>query len=130
VRGLNEHPHQIAFPLALRPALGIRVEHVEILIVVDGLFHASPSLRDRFHSLEARAAGFLAGVRQAQAIMVAGCPMDTLPEAAICSKDAPPGDPHACRHEPSASFTAHGAVSERYQLRRSRSLLGQGGWLV
>jgi hypothetical protein len=35
VRGLNEHPHQIEFPLALRPALGIRVQHVEILIVAE-----------------------------------------------------------------------------------------------
>jgi hypothetical protein len=42
VRGLNEHGHQIAFPLALGSALGIRVEPGEILIVVDRLFHASP----------------------------------------------------------------------------------------
>jgi hypothetical protein len=44
VRGFNEHPDQIEFPLALRPALGIRVQHVEILIVADGLFHASPNV--------------------------------------------------------------------------------------
>jgi hypothetical protein len=40
VRGLDEDGHQIAFPLALRPALGIFVEHGEILIVVAMLFHA------------------------------------------------------------------------------------------
>jgi hypothetical protein len=50
VRGLNEHGHQIALRLAVRPALGVRVEHVEILIVVERLFHASPSSRDGSHS--------------------------------------------------------------------------------
>jgi hypothetical protein len=34
MRGLNEHGHQIAFPLALGPALGLRVERAEILIIV------------------------------------------------------------------------------------------------
>jgi hypothetical protein len=34
LRGLNKHGHQIAFPLTFRPALGIRVELVKILIVV------------------------------------------------------------------------------------------------
>jgi hypothetical protein len=33
VRGLDEHGHQIAFPLSLCPVLGFRVERVEILIV-------------------------------------------------------------------------------------------------
>jgi hypothetical protein len=42
VPGLNEHGHQIALRLALRPALGVRLEHVEILMIVDRLFHASP----------------------------------------------------------------------------------------
>jgi hypothetical protein len=40
VRGLDEDGHQIAFPLTLRPALGILVEGVEILIVGARLFHA------------------------------------------------------------------------------------------
>jgi hypothetical protein len=31
--GLDEHRHQIAFPLALGPTLGLRVERVEILIL-------------------------------------------------------------------------------------------------
>jgi hypothetical protein len=52
VRGLDEHGHQIAFPLALRPTLSIRVEHVEILVVVDGLFQVFLALS----LLEARAA--------------------------------------------------------------------------
>jgi hypothetical protein len=34
VRGLNQHCDQIPFSLALGPALGLRFERVEILIVV------------------------------------------------------------------------------------------------
>jgi hypothetical protein len=34
LRSLDKRGHQIAFPLGLRPALGVRVRHVEILVLV------------------------------------------------------------------------------------------------
>ena len=61
MRGLDKHGHQIALPLALRPALGIRVERVVMLFVATGRCQRIPFAVVISLSLEATWTRFLAG---------------------------------------------------------------------
>ena len=60
MRGLNEHRYELTLPLALRPALGVLVEH-QSFVLVDRPLHAPPAVVILPH-LETTAARLLAAV--------------------------------------------------------------------